>query len=83
MASDPIVLRSIMQKREAVRPIAGSTDLPMSMAERLYGLEQVPIMPYEPDPRTHNGDYYYNSKLNKLFVKIKTSPVPVWRPFGG
>ena len=79
----PVVLRDIKRQRDTVKPLTGSTALPLALMERLYNLGSVPISAYEPDPRTHREDYYYNSKLNRLYVKVKTSPVPVWRPFGG
>ena len=81
--TEPIVLRDIKRQRDALKPLSGSTNLPLTLMERLFGLESVPILSNEPDPRTHREDYYYNSRLNRLYVKVKTSPVPVWRLFGG
>ena len=80
---EPVVLRSIKSVRSTLRPLMGTTRWPTSILERLINVQSIPIMSYEPDPRTYREDYYYNSKSNRLYVKIKTDPVPVWRPFGG
>jgi len=79
----PVVLQEINAIRNNARPEIGSTDIPLSMAERLFGVEAIQILSVEPDPRYFSGDYYYNSKINKLYRKISTTPVPVWRPVGG
>ncbi len=79
----PVVLQAINAIRNDARPEVGSTDIPLSMAERLFGIEAVQILSVEPDPRFFGYDYYYNSKTNRLYRKISTSPVPVWKPIGG
>jgi hypothetical protein len=45
----------------------------------LKGAKFVEQMFYEPDPITFRDQFYYNTRLNKLFKKIGTSPVPVWK----
>jgi len=79
---EPVVLREIKRIRDAIKPTIGSIDLPMSMMERLYGLVPIAMLQHEPDPRTHRGDYYYNTRFNRLYAKIKTEPVPTWRQIG-
>lgn len=34
---------------------------------------------YEPDPKTFRDQFYYNTRLNKLFKKLQTKPHPVWK----
>lgn len=46
----------------------------------LFGRESVPIQHYEPDARTFRHDFYYNSRTNQLFRRIKSGTFPVWRP---
>tara|TARA_R100001244_G_scaffold25113_2_gene25375 strand:+ start:42775 stop:43779 length:1005 start_codon:yes stop_codon:yes gene_type:complete len=45
----------------------------------LGGAQFVEFRTTEPDPRTFRGDFYYNSRMNRLFKKINTSPRPVWK----
>jgi len=78
----PVVLRDIKRQRGAVGPTSGTTSIPSTMAERLFGINTIPIHSSEPDPRTHHESYYYNSTLNRLYVKILTEPVPEWRSIG-
>ncbi len=79
----PVVLRDIKRQRAEVGPAGGSTSIPTALAERFGLLDAIPINFVEPDPRTSHSGYYNNSRLNKLYVRINTSPVPVWRPVGG
>ena len=83
MSQDPVVLRDIKAQRAAVGPVNGSTDIPSALAKWFFGTTTVPIHFTEPDPITSHDSYYYNSRLNRLYVRINTSPVPVWRPIGG
>jgi hypothetical protein len=80
---EPVVLRDIKRQRATVGPTNGVNAWPSSFVERLFGVGVVPVHFTEPDPRTSHENYYYNSRLNRLYVKISTSPVPVWRPIGG
>lgn len=48
----------------------------------LFGGQLVPIYSYEPDPMTSRSDFYYNSRINQLFKRIKvsgTAPYYYWR----
>lgn len=36
----------------------------------LYGAKMVDLSSYEPDPRTHHSDFYYNTKTNVLYKKV-------------
>ena len=36
----------------------------------LLGGDMVPMSNYEPDPQTFRGDYYYNTRYNKLYKKL-------------
>jgi hypothetical protein len=45
----------------------------------LGGADIIEQLWYEPDPLTFRGDYYYNTKTNQLFKKIKVGPVPYWK----
>ncbi len=40
--------------------------------ERVGG-EEVPISFYEPDPETARNNYYYNSRRNVLYMRIKVT----------
>jgi len=79
----PVVLRDIKRQRATVGPQSGTSSLPSSLVQRLFGISAVPIHETEPDPRTHSETHYYNSTLNRLYVKIDTTPVPEWRSIGG
>jgi hypothetical protein len=39
----------------------------------LAGGREVPIQFYEPDPNTFRLNYYYNSRLNILYKKVRSS----------
>jgi len=82
MPSNQPILREINEIRNNARPRVGSNDIPLAMAEKLFNIKPVEILSVEPDPRYFDGYYYYNSKLNKLYRKLSTTPVPVWRPIG-
>lgn len=50
----------------------------------LYGLRNVEVLSYEPDPNTYREPYYYNAKVDMLFKKITASKegqpdVKVWK----
>jgi hypothetical protein len=77
------IIQQIKAVRSAGGPIAGSDHVPVSFAELLVDIDSVPMHFVEPDPRTAREDYYYNTRLNKLYVKVKTEPVYVWRVVGG
>lgn len=57
-------------------PIGGG--LPLRFME-LRGAHFVDQLFYEPDPTTFRSQFYYNTRLNKLFKKINSSPRPVWK----
>jgi hypothetical protein len=80
---EPVILRDIKRIRNTLKPVIGNHELPSSMMQRLFGNSLVSLSFCEPDPRTHRGDYYYNSRLDRLYVKIKTGPVPVWKTISG
>ncbi len=46
-----------------------------------YG-QPVAVLAFEPDPASHHGMFYYNSRDNVLFKKLHTAPFPVWKPVG-
>lgn len=68
-------LADILSKR-ANQPLGGSN--PIRFIE-LYGAQEVLISFYEPDPATTRVNFYYNSRRNKLYQKLNTKPVPVWK----
>jgi hypothetical protein len=37
----------------------------------LFGGELAFVSNYEPDPQTFRAEYYYNSRINRLFKRIK------------
>lgn len=74
----PVVLRDIIAERGDRKGYPSI--FPVSMLERIFNMESIEIYPNEPNPITYRSKYYYNSTLNKLFVKISTSPVPCWKP---
>ena len=39
----------------------------------LFGGTVVEAINYEPDPQTYRQEYYYNSRVNQLFKKLKIS----------
>lgn len=57
-------------------PVGGG--LPHQWVE-LMGGRMVQEMFYEPDPVTYRDDYYYNTRLNRLYRKLKTTGRPVWK----
>ena len=49
----------------------------------LFGGEMVPVSNYEPDPQTFRSDYYYNSRVNKLYKRLRIvgeAPYYYWAP---
>ena len=81
----PPFILSIRRIRAASELIAPSLSavMPSAMAEKLYDILPVAMASIEPDPRTFRNKHYYNSKTNRLYVRIETDSVPVWRPIGG
>lgn len=75
------MLEDIMAIRNTNRNSYG-TSLPTSILDRMGIISIVSQYFNEPDPMTSHESYYYNSRLNKLFVKLNTLP-PVWRQIGG
>lgn len=45
----------------------------------LGGAKLVELLAFEPDPSTFRDQFYYNTRLNQLFKRLSTSPVPVWK----
>jgi hypothetical protein len=78
VADPPVVLREVTAIRGTRR--AFPFTLPTATLSRIMDISDVELHPYEPDPASFRGKYYYNTALNRLFVKINTQPVPVWRP---
>jgi len=52
--------------------------LPHRLRE-LYNAESIPKQWYEPDPRTFRSRFYYNSRLNKVYMKIATPVRSFWK----
>jgi hypothetical protein len=52
--------------------------LPLQFME-LRGAHFVDQLFYEPDPVTFRSQFYYNTRINKLFKKINSRPRPVWK----
>lgn len=67
--------RDIVSQRNN-HQIGGGT--PIQFIE-LTGGVLVPQSFYEPDPSTYRYQFYYNARLNRLFKKLSTTPVPVWK----
>jgi hypothetical protein len=57
-------------------PIGGGN--PLRYVE-LVGAKFVEQSFFEPDPRTFRDQFYYNTRLNKLYKKINSKPDPVWK----
>jgi len=62
--------------RRASEPLGGG--LPLRFME-LRGAHFVDQLFYEPDPVTFRSQFYYNTRINKLFKKINSKPRPVWK----
>ena len=45
----------------------------------LFGGLMIEMSYYEPDPNTLRSNYYYNTRMNRLFYKIKTGEVYTWK----
>ena len=65
----------VFTERE-LHPIGGGN--PLRYIE-LKGGKFVQQQYWAPDPVTFRDQFYYNTRLNQLFKKINTSPVPVWK----
>jgi hypothetical protein len=65
----------IFTKRD-LHPIGGGN--PLRWIE-LKGGRFVPEQYWPPNPVTFRSECYYNTRLNQLFKRIKTLPVPVWK----
>lgn len=63
---------------EKIKKFAAGGGNPHQFIE-LYGGEIVECYFHEPDPQTYREDYYYNSRLNRLFKKVQTETVPYWK----
>lgn len=63
-------------RRRDLHPIGGGN--PIQFIE-LEGGKMVQQIYYEPDPTTFRDQFYYNARLNLLFKKLNTKPVPVWK----
>ena len=46
----------------------------------LVGGKEVPLLSHQPDPITFREKYYYNTRLNALFLKVETLVPPVGSP---
>lgn len=49
----------------------------------LTGAEEVPLLSKEPNPTRFRSKFYYNVKLNALFVKIQSGFTIAWQRIGG
>lgn len=45
----------------------------------LFGGQLVSFSQYDPDPNTHRERFYYNTRENKLYKKIKAGNQFVWK----
>ena len=63
------------QKRY-LHPVGGGNSL---RYVELGGARFVEQVYYEPDPRTFRDQFYYNARQNRLFKKLNTKPVPIWK----
>lgn len=70
------VLEEIVGLRSASKPYGGG--IPTNYIELLNG-KMVEELFYEPDPSTFRDQYYYNTRLNRMYKKLNTSPQPVWK----
>lgn len=57
----------------AARPRSGNNHGLSHNFITLYGGRPIEISFVEPDPESYHGEFYYNSRFNSLFKKIKTS----------
>jgi hypothetical protein len=72
----PSRLTANVLSRRAAEPLGGG--LPLRFME-LRGAQFVEQSFFEPDPVTFRNQFYYNTRLNKLFKKINSKPRPVWK----
>jgi hypothetical protein len=63
------------QKRY-LHPVGGGNSL---RYVELGGARFVEQVYYEPDPVTFRDQFYYNARQNRLFKKLNTKPVPIWK----
>lgn len=70
-----LALATTLSNRD-LHPIGGGN--PNRYVE-LAGGKFVQQVYYEPDPITFRDQFYYNARQNRLFKKINTKPVPVWK----
>jgi len=68
-------LSDIISKRN-LHPLGGGN--PHRFVE-LVGGKFAEQLHYEPDPETFRDQFYYNTRLNRLYKKLKTKPKPVWK----
>ena len=67
---------SLIFSKRNLHAIGGGN--PLQYIER-GGAKIVTQSYYEPDPVTFRDQFYYNTRLNRLFKKINTKPTPVWK----
>ncbi|MEM3116865.1 MAG: hypothetical protein QW136_00460 [Nitrososphaerales archaeon] len=70
---------------EQILLMRGKAGLFIGMPHRfieLYGGKPVSISFYPPDPMTHRENFYYNSRENQLFKKIKAGKHYTWKAIG-
>jgi hypothetical protein len=51
---------------------------PNTFVELVDG-ESVAVLPTEPDAFTHRSEYYYNSRINTLFKKVRSNDFVFWK----
>jgi hypothetical protein len=61
-----IFLEDLLARRG--KPIPGNIGHTLGVG--LHGGETIPKLPYEPDPATFRNQYYYNTTLNVLYLKV-------------
>ena len=48
----------------------------------LFGGKPTELIFYEPDPNTYRDNFYYNTRENRLFKKMKAGDLFVWKDVG-
>ena len=69
VTSSPINAEVVMERSNGYNP---------NRFVELYGGAMMSVINYEPDPQTFRQAYYYNSRLNQLYVKVTTKTNPTY-----
>ena len=68
----------LMEIRNLFPVYGGVQQFPLSL-RKLYGVDSPLMQWYEPDPRTCRHNFYYNTRLNRLYMKITKPTRPFWK----